>query len=1001
MRSFEDTADGNDLEERRQVTVLFADIVNYTEIAMQFDPEDLRAFLQNYYTLARQEIEAAGGVVAEYLADGVVGHFGVPRSLQDAADRAARAAKGIAFQAGGIKAADRILSVRIGLATGFVVAEFHGHTSKITGACSVLAARLQSYAEPNSIYMSDLTRRLLRHETEVRFVGNIALKGFAKPEPVWCLTLAEESPAFSEVFPFFGREAELRELALAWGAVEQTRCASPFHVLSGPPGIGKSRLLREHLHRCPAKQEKIVLTASERQHGTALYPVVEWLKRDERVLLKGNGMEYLRALLEPEAAAALLAREAPGAIRQGTFDALTILFRQIAFKAPLQIVAEDLQWMDHSSLLLIARLRADLDDYPIQWLGSCRPEFRDRLGEVSNSVIEVEELSRPECHTAVANCSGNTMTPALAGEIVARSEGVPLFLEHLLREFKDGLILGPKTIPETLVGALTAWIDRTGSARRIAQCASVIGSSFSLPVLVQLTDGAHHDITRDVERLCNAEILQRDSESVLSFRHDLIRQAAYGSLLRPRRANLHQSVARFLMASNVNADDKVMAEIAYHHEAAGDHGMAAQYRHKMGRLATARGAFTEGETQLRLALDLLSTAREQNSGIVRHQANLLIDLAANLMQTRGFTDGEVLNTYMKSLSLLRTLDQIEGDSLAIFWGIFTYQVLIGRVKEAAMTVSSMEAALRSIPVKDRLGEHTLSVLGTRSGIQFYSGRFGAQLATLEKVRTCYEFERDAPLAAKYGMDLLATAHAFAPHSAAITGQFSLARRLVAEADEYQARLNIPLMLPYISIWGAVALGYLGDFDQALTRMQRGIALADQQGAAFWSATGRMWNAVIAFDAAGTPQIRTKMEQALAVQKAMGVGIGIPYWSAKLAEAYAIDGHDRRARELIRAAITGSPGTAEGAWRAERQRLCGFVHECAGRADKAYYFYKLAAQTAKMQGAVLWETRARTAMLRLKHDDDAGAHRLAVLSAEIMQGNMVDASAQFPPARSDQ
>jgi class 3 adenylate cyclase len=985
----------NDLRERRQVTVLFADIVDYTNLAIRFDPEDLRDLLQQYYALTRKEIEASGGIVAEYLADGVVAHFGIPIAYQDAADRAVQAAKNIVRKAGEIRGSDYTLCVRVGLATGLVVAEFDGTNSKITGASSVLAARLQASADSGSIYMSDLTRRLLRPETEVRFVGDISLKGFSEPEPVWSLDFEDTRRIGGEGFAFFGRDAELSELALAWEAVLQTGRASPLCILSGRPGIGKSRMLREHGLRCRGEQENIILRAAERQSDTALYPVVEWLKRDDRISLGTEEADYLRALCQPETAAALHLREAPAAIRQGTFDALSASFRTIARHGPIQIIIEDLQWLDHSTRQLIATLLTDLGDCPIQWLASCRPEFRDNLAELRGSVLTIGELSVPECHAAVVSCCGEGVTSALADEIVGRSEGVPLFLEHLLRELNEGRISGRETVPETLIGALIAWIDSTGSARRVAQCASVIGRYFDEATLLEVLGLSHDDLNPDIERLCKAEILQRDHASALSFRHDLIREAAYSTLLRKRRTSLHRRVAWVHAKDDPHIGDKVMAEIAYHHEAAGDHSVAADYRHKIGRYATALGAFAEGESQLQHAVDLLTTAARNGDGVEHQQANLLVDLAANLMQTRGFTDPEVLETYMKSLSHLKTINQVDGDSLSIFWGIFTYQVLIGHTKEAAATVSTMEALFRRLSKKERIGEHMLSVLGTRNGIQFYSGRFHAQLATLEKIKTHYEFERHAPLAAKYGMDLLATAHAFSPHSAAITGQFSLSRSLVVEADAHQAMLDIPLMLPFIDIWSGVALGYLADFDLALARIERGIALADRQGAAFWSATGRMWQAITEFEVTGNSSNRAKMEEALAVQKLMGVGIGIPYWSAKLAAAYAMDGHDQKARALIRVALTGSPGTSEGAWRAERQRLCGFVHECAGRTDRAFHFYSLAAQTAFAQSAVLWETRARRAILRLKPHDEMNGRRLATLSNEIAYGDMQDSPLQPP------
>ncbi|MDO9418445.1 AAA family ATPase [Pararhizobium sp.] len=966
------------LRERRQVTVLFADIVGYTDLAVRLDPEDLRDLLQNYYALSRRAIEASGGVVAEYLADGIVAHFGTPLAYPDAADRAVEAARLIIRETGEIVSAEAALRVRIGMATGLVVAEFDGTISRITGAASVLAARLQASAEAGSVYMSDLTRRLLQRGTGVRFIGDLSLKGFSEPEPVWSLDCAGKRQMAGEGCAFFGRDDELRRLSRAWHGVLQTGRASPLVILSGRPGIGKSRLLREHGLRCPAGQETIILQASERQGGTACYPVVEWLKREARISIRTEDTGYLHALCQPETAAALHLREAPPAIRQGTFDAILETLRTIAEAGPIQIVIEDLQWLDHSTCQLVAMLLTGLQAYPIQWLASCRPEFGTHIGGLGGSVLTIGELDLADCRAAVASCCGEGISPALVDMIIARSEGVPLFLEHLVRELNEGRFSGQTAVPETLVGTLSAWIDSTGSARRVAQGAAVIGRNFDAAMLADILASTPEDVGTDIERLCRAEIFERDNGSGLSFRHDLIREAAYSTLLRQRRTGLHRRVAWAHAKTNPPMGDKVMAEIAYHHEAAGDHAVAADYRYKIGRHATAFGAFAEGENQLRRAIGLLAAAARTGENIEHQQANLLVDLAANLMQTRGFTDPEVLETYTKSLAHLQTIDQVDRDRLPAFWGLFTYQVLIGHMKEARTTVSTMETLFHRLPKTQKTGEHLLCVLGTRNAIQFYSGRFQDQLATVDQIKTHYEFERHAPLAAKYGMDLLATAQAFSPHSAAITGQFDRARSLVAEADALQEMLSIPLMRPFIDIWGGVALAYLGDFELASARLERGISLADRQGAAFWSATGRMWQAITEFDLSGNAAERARMEDALAVQARIGVGIGIPYWSAKLAAAYAVAGNDHKAQELAYAALRGSPGTGEGTWRAERHRLCGFVHECAGRGGKALSAYRIAARTAFTQSAALWEMRARQAIQRLEPSDDVNMQRLNFL-----------------------
>lgn len=975
--------EANALQERRQVVVLFADIVNYTSIALGLDPEDLQDVLQQYYILARAAVEAVDGLMAEYLADGIVAHFGIPTAFSDAADRAAKAAREIVVKTTKIIAAGESLSIRVGLATGLVVAEFDGTNSKIIGSCGVLAARLQTIAPPGSIYMSDLTHRLLHRDPGARFVGHLSLKGFSEPEPVWALDIENTAPPVGESFAFFGRDAELSQLASIWQGVQCSGRASSLCVLVGRPGIGKSRILREHNLRCRPEQKRIVLQGAERQSNTMLYPVIEWIKLDDRISLDAQDTDYLGALCHPDTASALQLRETPGAIRQQTFDALSASFGMIAKLAPIQIVIEDLQWLDHSTLQLISRLLEDLADCPIQWLASSRPEFASSLSDLETTVLTVGELNVADCRGAVRQYCGQEIEIALADEIVDRSEGVPLFLEHLLRELNEGRISDRGTVPETLVGALIAWIDASGSARRVAQGASVIGRWFDERMLAEVLGLGLDVVSGDVALLCRSEIFQRDDSTLISFRHDLIREAAYGTLLRKRRASLHRRVAGIYENSNPHDGDKVMAEIAYHREAAGDCSIAASYRHRMGRYATALGAFAEGESHLREANRLLCQSMQAGEDVRRLQANVLADLAANLMQTRGFTDAEVLSTYEHSLSHLRKTDRFDGDSLAIFWGIFTYQVLIGQIKAAAMTVSQMQGALHRIPKEIRLSEHQLAVLGARNGFQFYSGKFQAQLSTLERIKALYEFESHAPLAAKYGMDLLATAHAFSPHSAAVTGQFRLTRELVAEADAHQVMLDTPLMLPFIDIWGGVALGYIGDFDRAMIRIQKGIVLADRQGATFWSATGRMWETITEFEATGNLSCRARMEQALSIQKHIGVGIGIPYWSAKLAAVYAMHGDDRRAQECLEEAMRGAAGTTEGAWRAERQRLAGFVHERAGRFAKALHFYQLAAQTAGRQSARLWETRARTAIARINPFDDVNTERIKFLSSIVL------------------
>jgi class 3 adenylate cyclase/tetratricopeptide (TPR) repeat protein len=979
--------DEADNRERRQVTVLFADIVDYTGLALYLDPEDLRTLLERYYALARTAIEAQGGVLAECLADGVVGHFGVPTAYQDTVDNALDAAEVLVSGISTLRARERILSVRVGLATGLVVAEYDGGVSRVTGASTVIAARLQAIAEANTIYVSGLTRRLSRRRKGFQFLGNRTLKGFAEPEQVWLFDSDNGRSEIDSSFPFVGRESELGELTALWKVVVETGRASPFRTLSGPPGIGKSRLLRELCDRCENGRGAVVLQAVELHRNTSLYPIAEWLRRSSPDFLLGPTDRYIRAVLYADAAPELLASEAPAAIRQGTFDALLKHFRHVLQEGPLRFIVEDLQWLDQSSIELIILLINEFQDYPIQWLATCRPEMNDQLAEIGGTIITVAELSRTDCLAAAASFCGRSSETNLEN-VVVKCEGIPMLLEHLSRALKDGLLLTEEAVAEMLLGVLTAWIDRTGPARRTAQYASVIGRNITPYLLAQIANRSENEVEGDIDLLCKAEILWRCSDKTVSFKHDLLREAAYSTLLHTKREALHRRCASALDRNNPNPNTRAVAEIAFHCEAAGDYVLAAEYRHRLGKYATAMGAFIEAENELRRAAELLSKEPQKSDEVRRHHANVLVSLAANRMQTRGFTDGCVVETYMESLALLKGLESTDLDSLAIYWGIFTYQVLIGQIKEAKETVERMTLLLRGVPDEVRRAEHTLSVLGTQNAIQFYSGQFLQQLETMKQIRGLYRFDRDAILATKYGMDLFATAQAFGPHSAAITGQFALTRTLIAEADAHQTLLEIPLMLPFVDIWCGVALNYIADFVEARQRIERGIECADHQGAAFWSATGRMWLAVVEFDQYGSPDCRVRLEEALALQKLIGVGVGVPYWSAKLAEAYARDGHDDRALELAEASLGDQE--SEGAWLAERQRICGFVHERGGRLPEALAYYSLAARTAQSQHAVLWEIRARTAAHGLAADR-VNVDRLKAILSRMKQDSRISES----------
>jgi class 3 adenylate cyclase len=722
--------------ERRHLTVLFCDLVGSTALSSRLDPEDLRAVIAAYHRKATEVIQASGGFVAQYLGDGVLAYFGYPQAHEDDAERAARAALDLvdaitclpltpprfrserentpSLFAG--EFGEGRLQTRVGIATGLVVVgdmsdEGSAQEQAVVGETPNLAARLQSLAEPNTVVVATSTRRLLGGLFEYRDLGTTTLKGFADPVPAFQVlrTSAEESrfEARQErgAVALVGREEELDMLLRRW----RQACAGASRVvlLTGEPGIGKSRIIRE-LQDQVAHEPHLRLRyfCSPQRQDSALYPFVSQLEQASgfgREDSAGEKLAKLQAVLahsnateeEVELVAALLSvrvgEHGPNMDMQRnkekTLQVLLVQLERLAAMRPVLVIFEDAHWIDPTSLELLSLIVAQTST-PMLLLISARPEFVPPWPSHAHvTTITLTRLGRREAEGLVDRIAGGKPLPRdVLEQILAHTDGVPLFVEELTKTVLEGGLLHAETdryvlagplpplaIPTTLHDSLMARLDRLAPFREVVQIGAALGRDFSYELLravAGLPDARLQDALRD---LVHSELVfcrGTPPNSIYTFKHALVQDAAYATMLRSRRQQLHARIATTLESQFPEIAATQLEVLAQHCTEAGLTEKAVEYWAKAGQHAVMRSAMTEAETLLRKGLVLLDSLPDTDWRRDR-ELDLQIALAQALTATQGYGAPAVYDAYRRARDLCEQHDRPDK-LLSILLGQWNY-----------------------------------------------------------------------------------------------------------------------------------------------------------------------------------------------------------------------------------------------------------------------------------------------------------------------------------------
>jgi class 3 adenylate cyclase/tetratricopeptide (TPR) repeat protein len=689
--------------ERRILTVMFCDMVGSTALSTQLDPEDFRDLIRSFRQIARGAVQRFGGMIAQYLGDGVLAYFGYPEANENDAERTIRAALEIVEAAKQWNATSK-LEVRIGIATGLVVVGEQCETvnpgeKSAVGNTPPLAARLQIFAEPNEIVIAESTQRLAGRFFNVDELPPLTVKGFSAPIKAFkvlsCSPIESRFEAFrpDEPTPFIGREKEMALLSGVWERVENKNGQAV--LLTGESGIGKSRLLdqlQETLGGSPHMELRYFCSPLHTQ--SPFFPIWSQIERDAGILPgedRSAKLQKIERLLKRTSsnlqrdlniAAVMLGIDEArsGGLEDDAQQKKEILFqaaldhvRALAHQGPLVAVFEDAHWIDPTSNELLERYVEEAEGSAILVLVTARPEYQPAWLEKSDvTVIPLSRLNRPESSAIIAGVTGRKALPSeVEAQILDRTDGVPLFIEEstktilesgLLVEEADRFVLRgpmpPLAVPPSLQASLVARLDRLSAVKDIAQTGAAIGREFSYSLLEAVAALPAAELEQALSKLIAAGLLQQRGtlpDAIYTFKHTLARDAAYGTLLRIRRRQLHAVIADTLV-QKFPAGAKSQPEIVAHHYAEAKlYAKAADFWLEAGKLAGGRSASSEAVVHLEMGLNsikLVPPSPERD----KSEFKLQLAIWPNLMATKGSDAPETLHAARRSRELLRPED---------------------------------------------------------------------------------------------------------------------------------------------------------------------------------------------------------------------------------------------------------------------------------------------------------------------------------------------------------
>jgi class 3 adenylate cyclase/predicted ATPase len=994
--------------ERRQLTVMFCDLVGSTALSSRLDPEDYREVIGAYHRAVTKIIAEADGFVSRYMGDGVLVYFGYPQAHEDDAERAVRAGLACVDAVGRLDVKSVKLQARVGIATGLVVVgdligEGSAQEQSVVGETPNLAARLQALAEPETVVIAAGTRRLLGTLFEHCDLGAFEVKGIATPVPAWqvlrpsAVASRFEALRGAALTPLVGRDEEIELLLRRW-ARAQTGDGQVV-LISGEPGIGKSRITAElegHLRAEP--HIRLRYFCSPYYQDSALYPFVDQLGRasgfapDDPLAAKFEKLEAVLAraapadddvaliadlLSLPAAGRHRLPNLSPQRKKELTLEALVRQLEGLARQQPVLSVFEDAHWVDPTSRELLDLTIERLRNLPVLLIVTFRPEFQALwTGQPQVTMLTLDRLDRRDRSALIAQIAGGEALPGeVVDQIVDRTDGVPLFIEELTKSvLESGVPL--VGIPTTLHDSLMARLDRLSSVRRMAQIGAAIGREFTYQLVRLVSRLPDDELKAALARLVTSELVsQRGTppDAVYSFKHALVQDAAHASLLRSSRRQLHAQIADAIETHTPVLMETQPELLAQHYAEAGLVERSVAYWGKAGHRSTARSAMAEAALQFRRGLDQLALLPEAPQR-QRQELEFCSALGAALMAVKGYAASETGEAYARARELWERLGSPSG-FLRIPYGQSLYHVARG---ELALAQRLDEDLLRLSRQRNDPAGLVVGHLSSGRNLML-AGSLAPSRAHLEEAFALYDQISYGSLVHQVGYHLQVLSQAWLglvlfclgfPHHA-----LARASGAINEARE----LGHPPSLAVSLALGARLLALIGDDVALQERVAELVGVATEHGLPHWRAQGtigRGWVKVKTGDVTeGMPLLRS----GLTAYRATGAESMTPQFIALLAAACEIAGQVQEGSTLLADALQIVEKTGEKWFAAELNRLKGQLLLRQGQSEAAEELYRKALGIAREQDAKLWELRAAVSLARLRRDQGRCAEACDLLA----------------------
>jgi len=1004
--------------ERRHLTVMFVDLVGSTEMATRMDAEDMRDVITGYQNTVAGVVSRYEGFVAKFMGDGVLCYFGWPRANEDDAERAVRAGLSIIDAVKKTKAPNGSpLATRVGIATGVViVGDLIGsgatQEAAVVGETPNLAARLQGVAGLNQLVVAKETQRLLGTIFELSPLGVQDLKGISGPVDAY---LVEGDASVQSRFaarqsgtmtPIVGREREIELMTERWALARSGR--GQMVIVSGEAGIGKSRITQAVIDAVAKDSHtRITFQCSPYHADSAFYPITQQMsfaagfipsdppdvRLDKLETLLGGDHDTLRlmaALLGLDGEARYGAMDlTPAQQRARTMQALAGLLVRQAAAQPVLIVFEDLHWVDPTSQELLDILLDQITDQPIMILATARPTFEYSFGgHPIVTKFALNRLGKDQIGAIVSKLTGGKALPDEIMEIIAqRTDGVPLFVEELTKTIlesgalkEDGaqyVLNGPLSaiaIPTTLHDSLMARLDRLNPIKEVAQTAACIGREFSHGLLAQISPLPEAELTEAMEGLIAAELIYRRGlppEATYLFKHALVRDAAYESLLKERRRAVHTRILTALEADPDNTPEL----LAVHAEAANMTDRALDLWEAASKAAIARPAFDEAISHLGRAIALITPQLENSDTPPFERALALqVPLSMAYLSRRGHSADETLEAFQKALSIADKVGETP----------MRYSILYG-LWVAAGTRGPHSDALRSAL---ELVEHTANASNTPPMVvanrvagasHWFMGNFVEAERYFGVALANYDPIAHAGLANQFGQDIGVTIHTFEAFNSLMLGQTRRAAIHLDKAESLAKSTGHIQTICYLLVMRNLFDMMSGDRPNCERCLNELAPLVQEHNLGLWLAFLPMLEEGLAAYKGDKSSIERYRKIAGAVVVATKFKANIPHFHIDLARSALAMGRHDDAAELAMMAQVLNDETGEASSLSDLHRLQAAIAKAGDDTETAEKYLVTGLDVARRQGGKLWELRAAIDLARLWQEQGRIDEAIAVLT----------------------